>query len=133
MFVLLLLYPDMVTDKHVFLLCILSKFYPRLPHFRGEAVLFRFSDSLSILLTYIRLTNTMKRLYWGLRHIGCPFCCRHNKLLQNTQIRVGSSQVCYSKSNQGNVEVFDFELSLQEMFEIASLRADGIGPDTCNF
>ena len=31
--------------------------------------------------------------------------------------------------------VFDFELSQQEMFEIASLKADGIGsdPDTCDF
>ncbi|RGU91475.1 aldo/keto reductase [Segatella copri] len=34
-----------------------------------------------------------------------------------------------------NIDVFDFELSQQEMFEIASLKADRIGsdPDTCDF
>ena len=34
-----------------------------------------------------------------------------------------------------NFDVFDFELSQQEMFEIASLKADRIGsdPDTCDF
>ena len=34
-----------------------------------------------------------------------------------------------------NFDVFDFELSQQEMLEIASLKADRIGsdPDTCDF
>ena len=34
-----------------------------------------------------------------------------------------------------NIDAFDFELSQQEMFEIASLKADRIGsdPDTCDF
>ena len=34
-----------------------------------------------------------------------------------------------------NFDVFDFELSQQEMFEIASLKDDRIGsdPDTCDF
>ena len=34
-----------------------------------------------------------------------------------------------------NIDVFDFELSQQEMFEIASLKAERIGsdPDTCDF
>ena len=34
-----------------------------------------------------------------------------------------------------NIDVFDFELSQQEMFEIASLKTDRIGPnpDTCDF
>ena len=34
-----------------------------------------------------------------------------------------------------NIDVFDFELSQQEMFEITSLKADRIGsdPDTCDF
>ena len=34
-----------------------------------------------------------------------------------------------------NLDVFDFELSQQEMFEIESLKADRIGsdPDTCDF
>ena len=34
-----------------------------------------------------------------------------------------------------NFDVFDFELSQQEMFEIASLKADRMGsaPDTCDF
>lgn len=34
-----------------------------------------------------------------------------------------------------NIDVFDFELSQQEMFEIASLKADRIGSDldTCDF
>ena len=34
-----------------------------------------------------------------------------------------------------NVDVFDFELSQQEMLEIASMKADRIGadPDTCDF
>lgn len=34
-----------------------------------------------------------------------------------------------------NIDVFDFELSRQEMFEIASLKTDRIGPDpdTCDF
>ena len=34
-----------------------------------------------------------------------------------------------------NIDVFDFELSQQEMFEIASLKADRVGsdPDTCDF
>ena len=34
-----------------------------------------------------------------------------------------------------NIDVFDFELSQQEIFEIASLKADRIGsdPDTCDF
>ena len=36
---------------------------------------------------------------------------------------------------KANIDVFDFELSQQEMFEIASLKADRIGsdPDTCDF
>ena len=34
-----------------------------------------------------------------------------------------------------NFDVFDFKLSQQEMFEIASLKAERIGsdPDTCDF
>ena len=34
-----------------------------------------------------------------------------------------------------NIDVFDFELSQQEMLEIASLKADRIGADadTCDF
>lgn len=34
-----------------------------------------------------------------------------------------------------NIEVFDFELSQQEMLEIASMKSDRIGadPDTCDF
>ena len=49
--------------------------------------------------------------------------------------RVAAGEVGYSKPNQGDIEVFDFELSQQEMLEIASMKSDRIGadPDTCDF